>query len=56
MGTLPMSYGGRRSFISLRCCGVLQQEQMTYCGDSRQLSRLQRDRQVGGMMGKLSQG
>ncbi len=56
MGSLPMSYGGRRSFISSRCCGVLQQEQMSHCGNSRQLSRLERDRQVGGMMGKLSLG
>jgi hypothetical protein len=56
MGPLPMSYGGRRSFISSGCCGILQQEQMSHCGNSRQLSWLERDRQVGRIMGKLSLG
>jgi len=57
MGPLPMSYGGRRSFISSGCCGILQQEQMSHCGNSRQLSCLERDRQVGGIMGNcLSDG
>jgi hypothetical protein len=57
MGPLPMSYGGRRSFISSRCWGILQQERMSRCGNSRQLSWLERDRQVGGIMGNcLSDG
>lgn len=44
MGFLPMTYGGKRSLIASRCCGILRQEQMSHCGNSRQLSRRERDR------------